>query len=77
MVHFTSTSSGRVITLDRRRGNLLWDGDLGSPVVGAYLLDPEGLISVPFTSLANHTIIYLQEQLVTNGLLENSNHMKL
>ncbi|XP_018577852.1 serine/threonine-protein kinase/endoribonuclease ire-1, partial [Anoplophora glabripennis] len=78
LVHFTSSSSGRVIILDRRRGSLLWDGDLGSPVVGTYLLDPEGLISVPYTSLANHTIIYLLQQLIShNGLLENSNHMRL
>lgn len=67
-----------MITLGRRNGNLLWDGDLESPVVGTYLLDPEGLISVPYTNLANHTIIYLLQQLVThNGLLGNSNRMKL
>lgn len=76
-MHFTSTSTGRIVTLDRRRGKILWDNDLGSPVIGSYLLDNEGLISVPFTSLANHTISYLIEELSENGLLENPNHMKL
>lgn len=61
-VHFTSTSSGRLITMDRRRGNLLWDGDLGSPIVGIYILDAQGLITAPFTSLANHTIDYMARE---------------
>ncbi|CAG9832376.1 unnamed protein product [Diabrotica balteata] len=77
-VHFTSTSTGQVVTLNRRLGNLLWDKDLGSPVIGVYLLDSEGLLSLPFTSLANQTLSYLQTELVTNGgLLERANHMKL
>ncbi|CAH1996027.1 unnamed protein product [Acanthoscelides obtectus] len=77
-VHFTSTSSGKIITLDRRRGNFLWEANLDSPIISIYLLDKEGLISIPFTSLANHTITYLIEQLQTNdGFLQSSSHMKL
>ncbi|KAF7265858.1 hypothetical protein GWI33_020928 [Rhynchophorus ferrugineus] len=77
-VHFASTSSGKILTLDRRKGNLLWDGDLGSPVVAIYLLSVEGLVKVPFTSLSNHTIYYLATEInVHNGLIDNPNHMKL
>ncbi|KAJ8935645.1 hypothetical protein NQ318_010553 [Aromia moschata] len=77
LVHFTSTSSGRLITLNRRTGDLLWDEDLNSPVIRIYLLDPEGLMSVPFTSMANHTISYFMTQLLTNnGRLQNPNQLK-
>lgn len=76
LIHFTSTSTGRVVTLDRR-GNILWDHNFSSPVIGSYLLDMEGLISIPFTSLANHTLTYLITEITENGLMENPNHMKL
>ncbi|KAG5868801.1 hypothetical protein JTB14_032700 [Gonioctena quinquepunctata] len=77
-VHFTSTSTGRVVTLNRRRGSFIWDKDLGSPVIGLYLLDSEGLLSLPFTSLANHTLSNLRNELILkDGLLYNTNHMKL
>ncbi|CAG9763228.1 unnamed protein product [Ceutorhynchus assimilis] len=78
LVHFASTSSGKVLTLDRRRGNLLWKSDLSSPVIAIYLLSLEGLIKVPFTSLSNHTINYLASEIEKhNGLIDNPNHMKL
>ncbi|CAH1180370.1 unnamed protein product [Phaedon cochleariae] len=77
-VHFTSTSTGQVVTLNRRRGNLVWEKDMGSPVIGVYLLDSDGLLSLPFTSLANNTIAQLTNELVSNdGLLHKTNHMKL
>lgn len=76
-VHFTSTSSGRLITVDRRRGNLVWDGDLNSPVVAVYLLDNEGLISVPFTSLSNHTLHYMSNNLLSaDGSFQHNQNLK-
>lgn len=64
--------------MDRRRGNLLWDGDLGSPIVGIYILDAQGLITAPFTSLANHTIDYMAREFFNSGsLLESPLKMKL
>lgn len=78
LVHFTSSSSGKILTLNRRRGNLLWERDFNSPVVAIYLLSLEGLIKVPFTSLSNHTIHYLASEIEAhNGLIDNPNHMKL
>ncbi|XP_074039419.1 serine/threonine-protein kinase/endoribonuclease Ire1 isoform X2 [Leptinotarsa decemlineata] len=77
-VHFTSTSTGKVVTLNRRRGSFMWEKDLGSPIIGIYILDSEGLLSLPFTSLANHTISNFRNELLLNdGLLYNTNHMKL
>ncbi|XP_050310962.1 serine/threonine-protein kinase/endoribonuclease IRE1-like isoform X2 [Anthonomus grandis grandis] len=78
LVHFASTSTGTVLTLDRRKGNLLWQADLGSTVVAMYLLSLEGLVKVPFTSLSNHTINYLATEIdLHKGLMDNPNHMKL
>ncbi|XP_056629573.1 serine/threonine-protein kinase/endoribonuclease IRE1 isoform X2 [Diorhabda sublineata] len=77
-VHFTSASTGQIVTLNRRMGSFLWDRDLGSPVIGVYLLDSEGIMSVPFTSLANHTITHLKLDLeAKDGMLYNTNHMRL
>ncbi|XP_060523248.1 serine/threonine-protein kinase/endoribonuclease IRE1 [Cylas formicarius] len=78
LVHFTSTSSGKTLTLDRRRGNLLWEGDLGSPVVGVYVLTDDGLLKVPFTSLSNSTLYHLAHEIALHSsLVDNPNHMKL
>ncbi|XP_066254713.1 serine/threonine-protein kinase/endoribonuclease IRE1-like [Euwallacea similis] len=78
LVHFASSSSGKILTLNRRRGNLLWESDLQSPVVAMYLLNLDGLIKVSFSSLSNHTIYYLASEIQAhNGLIDNPNHMKL
>lgn len=71
LVHFASSSTGRILTLDRRNGLILWDKDFGSPLIGSYMLDPDGLISVPFTSLANHTLY----QLASDLSLQESPHL--
>ncbi|KRT82319.1 hypothetical protein AMK59_3942 [Oryctes borbonicus] len=80
LVHFTSSSTGKLITLDRRRGDLLWEADLGSPIVAAYILDPNGLISLPFTGLANNTLTHLTTHLLTHRnqpFITQPSHMKL
>ncbi|KAK4874212.1 hypothetical protein RN001_013572 [Aquatica leii] len=66
LVHFASTSTGRLITMDRRRGSLLWDIDLESPVVSVYILDSSGLLTLPFTNMANHTISHMATHLLTH-----------
>ncbi|KAL3272858.1 hypothetical protein HHI36_014319 [Cryptolaemus montrouzieri] len=78
LVLFASSSTGKTIALDRRRGQFLWELDLQSPVVGTYLLDSDGLLTAPYTILANHTISYLTSELVSNdeSFLQSS-RMKL
>lgn len=78
LVHFASSSTGKLLTLNRRTGDLLWEIDLNSPVIAMYLLSLEGLIKVPFSSLSNHTIHYLASEIGEhNGLVDNPNHLKL
>lgn len=63
MVHFMGSSSGRVVTMDRRTHSHLWSNKFGSPVIGVYILDSDGLISCPFTSVAEGTLDALEDQL--------------
>lgn len=79
LAHFTSSSSGKLLTMDRRRGTLLWEIDFGSPVVGVYLLDSDGLLSVPFTGLATNTLTHLGTHLLTHHqpFQTQPSHMKL
>lgn len=52
-LHLTTTTNGNILTLDRKNGKFLWKNDLASPVVAAFLLGPEGLLSVPFTTVSD------------------------
>lgn len=47
-------------------GKLLWQKDFGSPVSAIYILDPEGLISTPFSSLSQETLSDLAVHFVTH-----------
>lgn len=53
LVHLTTSSTGRVVTLDRRLGRVLWKLDLKSPVIAMYTVTKDGLLTIPFTSIAD------------------------
>lgn len=55
-LHLTSSSSGMIGTLNRKKGTFLWQKDLSSPVVATFLLNSEGLLSVPFTTVSDETL---------------------
>ncbi|CAG5031807.1 unnamed protein product [Parnassius apollo] len=76
IIHFTSTSNGRIMSFDRKTGDLVWSHNLETPVVAAYLLDRQGLISVPFNSIGDDTLDHILEDATTlrNGQgIKNSN----
>lgn len=52
LVHFTTSSTGRVVTLDGL-GKILWKLDLKSPVIAMYTVTKNGLLTIPFTSIAD------------------------
>lgn len=56
LVHFTTSSTGRVVTLDRRLGLVLWELDIESPVTAVYIVGKDGLLAIPFTSVADGTL---------------------
>ncbi|XP_072763557.1 serine/threonine-protein kinase/endoribonuclease IRE1 [Anoplolepis gracilipes] len=47
-LHYTTSSTGRVVTLDKF-GNNLWKLDLKSPVIAVYIVTKDGLQAIPFT----------------------------
>ncbi|KAK6624059.1 hypothetical protein RUM44_010917 [Polyplax serrata] len=63
LLHFTGSSSGRLVTLERATGSLIWQLDCKSPVVDIYILESKGLLKVPFTSVAEPTL----DQLIGDG----------
>ncbi|KPJ08216.1 Serine/threonine-protein kinase/endoribonuclease IRE1 [Papilio machaon] len=76
IIHFASTSNGRIMSFDRKTGDLVWSHNFETPVVAAYLLDREGLISVPFNSIGDDTLDHIMEDATTlrNGQgIKNSN----
>ncbi|XP_076175051.1 serine/threonine-protein kinase/endoribonuclease Ire1 isoform X2 [Ptiloglossa arizonensis] len=56
LVHFTTSSTGRIVTIDKRLGIVLWELDVQSPVIAVYIVREEGLLTVPFTSVADETL---------------------
>ncbi|KAK2585144.1 hypothetical protein KPH14_008650 [Odynerus spinipes] len=65
IVHFATSSTGRVVTLDRRLATILWQLDLGSPVIATYTVTKDGLLTLPFTSVADGTLDNLLEHFIT------------
>lgn len=71
LAHFTTSSTGKILTLDRHSGDLLWQSDFDSPIVGMYglvrdvskLNEGVGLVPIPFTSLSADTLHNLAARL--------------
>ncbi|XP_067128711.1 serine/threonine-protein kinase/endoribonuclease IRE1 [Centruroides vittatus] len=61
--HFSSSAGGRILTLDRITGDLIWDQDFGSPIVALYMLHKDGLHRLPFTTIAIETLDHLTSQI--------------
>ncbi|XP_037946227.1 serine/threonine-protein kinase/endoribonuclease IRE1 [Teleopsis dalmanni] len=61
-LHLTTTANGNLVTLDRKSGKFIWKRDLTSPVVAAFLLGSEGLLSVPFTTVSDEAFMSILEE---------------
>lgn len=64
------------MSFNRKTGDLVWALNFETPVVAAYLLDRDGLISVPFNSIGDDTLDHIMEDASTlrNGQgIKNSN----
>lgn len=55
LFHFTTSSTGRVVTLDRS-GRIVWKLDLKSPVRAIYTITKNGLLTIPFRSIADSSL---------------------
>lgn len=56
-IHVTSSTSGKIVTMNRKTGGFLWERlDIKSPVIAVFLLGRDGFLSVPFTTVADDII---------------------
>jgi serine/threonine-protein kinase/endoribonuclease IRE1 len=58
--HFATNSEGRILTLDRDSGEILWEQEFESPVIAMYTLQGDSLVSIPFTTVGVETLKTLQ-----------------
>ena len=65
LAHFTASSNGQVVTLDRF-GKILWNIDLNSPVIAVYTISEDGLITIRFTSVSDSTLSLLLKKISVN-----------
>lgn len=55
-LHVSSSESGSIVTVDRKKGTLIWEHDFSTPVIAVFLLGREGLLSVPFTTVSERVL---------------------
>ena len=68
-IHVTSSSTGKIVTMNRKSGEFLWEKlDVDSPVVSIFLLTRDGLISVPFTTVADEVVSKVTDFSKNNGI---------
>lgn len=53
----TSSTSGKIVTMNRKSGGFLWERlDIKSPIIAIFLLGRDGFLSVPFTTVGDDVI---------------------
>lgn len=62
LAHFTDSSTGALITLDKTSGAVQWEQQFNSPVVAMYQLASDSLASIPFTSVSVDTLNNLMDR---------------
>lgn len=79
LAHFTDSSTGTLITLDKNSGAVQWETQFSSPVVAMYSLvtDTYQLASVPFTSVSVETLDNLMTQFRSPGRRDMIGETKL
>ncbi|XP_026470548.1 serine/threonine-protein kinase/endoribonuclease IRE2-like, partial [Ctenocephalides felis] len=72
-IHLSGSEYGLTATLDRITGSYLWEFDTGSPVVAIYVLNKNGLLAVPFTTVSDDAL----SDILTNTKLGAEDNMNL
>eukprot|EP00092_Neocalanus_flemingeri_P031372 GFUD01034075.1.p1 GENE.GFUD01034075.1~~GFUD01034075.1.p1 ORF type:complete len:1174 (-),score=191.56 GFUD01034075.1:154-3675(-) len=62
LAHFTDSSTGALISLDKNTGSVQWETQFNSPVVAMYQLASDSIASIPFTSVSIETLDNLMQQ---------------
>jgi serine/threonine-protein kinase/endoribonuclease IRE1 len=68
-IHVTSSSTGKIVTMNRKSGEFLWEKlDIKSPIVSIFILGRDGLLSVPFTTVAEDVVSKVTDFSKSNGI---------
>ena len=59
--YFADCTTGSLVALDKNTGMILWDIELGSPIVGFYVVQGDGIVKLPVTSVSEETLKSLLE----------------
>ncbi|XP_067937029.1 serine/threonine-protein kinase/endoribonuclease IRE1-like [Watersipora subatra] len=70
--HFSSSSTGSLLTYAADARTLRWQIDFKSPVVALYSLEVDGLHKLPFLILSNESLDYVRRGLTSISDLESS-----
>ena len=54
--HYADCSRGSLAALDKKSGEVKWEIEVGSPVVGLYLVEGDGVVTLPVTSVSKETL---------------------
>ncbi|XP_065558599.1 serine/threonine-protein kinase/endoribonuclease IRE1-like isoform X1 [Artemia franciscana] len=63
LIHYTASSNGHIITFDRTDGSLLWQRDLGSPIISIMSSEDYSLVSIPFLTVSSDAIFRITARL--------------
>lgn len=55
-VYFSGSSTGKFAVLSKLDGSLKWETEFESPVIGVYVREGDGLVSLPFTSMDDNSM---------------------
>lgn len=70
MTHYSSSSSGHLMTFDNVSERLLWAADLDQPVIALYLLKRDGLYKIPLSRMGQEVMDQMQKQVYSGGHLK-------
>lgn len=62
IINYFFSFDDNIVLFESFIGDIMWFNDYGSPIVGLYLLEREGLRSLPFQSMALETLEQISEQ---------------
>jgi len=77
LAHFTDSSTGALITLDKISGSVQWEHQFTSPVVAMYQLASDSIASIPFTSVSVETLDNLMKQFQSSDYKNKVGETKL
>ncbi|CAJ0564637.1 unnamed protein product, partial [Mesorhabditis spiculigera] len=67
--HFASSSTGHILTVDAD-GQIVWEKDLGQPIVAMYLLQHDGLHKLRYTVIGRESMERLIKVLKNSDVIE-------